>query len=129
MRDASSTHETATYSPAQRAMRASAAMLLAVNAADANAHPPPGVGTIYFFGMIPTLLLLVAYLISLFRSRAPWLHKLWMGLGLAGSLMLTVVLAGNNTFNLPLYTVPLVWVIPALVWLAMSRWLKRRRPA
>ena len=111
-----------------RTSRRAAALLLAVTAADANAHPPPGVGTIYFFGMIPTVLLLIAYLISLFRSRAPWLHKLWMGLGLAASLMLTVVLAGNNTFNLPLYTVPLVWVIPALVWLGLSRWLKRRQP-
>lgn len=113
---------------ALRAKRAYAPLLLAVTAGDANAHPPPGVGTIYFLGMIPTVLLLIAYLISLFRSRAPWLHKLWMGLGLAASLMLTMVLAGNNTFNLPLYMVPLVWVIPALVWLAMSRWLKRRQP-
>ena len=88
---------------ALRAKRAYAPLLLAVTAADANAHPPPGVGTIYFFGVIPTVLLLIAYLISLFRSRAPWLHKLWMGLALAASLMLTVVLAGNNTFRLPLY--------------------------
>lgn len=77
--------------------------------------------------MIPTMLLLVAYVISLFRSRAPWLHKLWMGLGLVGSLMLTVVLAGNNTFDLPLYAIPLVWIFPALGWLAMSRWLKGRQ--
>nr|WP_315393156.1 hypothetical protein [uncultured Duganella sp.] len=110
-------------------LRALAALLLAVTAADANAHPPPGTATILVLGMIPTLLLLIAYFISLFKSRAPWLHKLWMGLGLAGSLMLTIVLAGNNTFDLPLYTTPLVWIIPALVWMAMSRWLKRRRPS
>jgi hypothetical protein len=128
MRDASSTPDRATCSPALRAMRANAALLLAVTAVDANAHPPPGVGTIYFFGMIPALLLLVAYLISLFKSSAPWLHKLWMGLGLAGSLMLTLLLAAKDTFNLPLYTIPLVWIIPALVWLAISHWLKRRQP-
>jgi hypothetical protein len=126
MRHASSTPDRPTNSPDLRTMRAYAALLLAITAADASAHPPPGVGTIFFLGMIPTLLLLVGYLISLFRSRAPWSHKLWMGLGLAGSLMLTVVLAGNNTFNLPLYTIPLIWIVPALVWLAMSRWLKRR---
>lgn len=77
--------------------------------------------------MIPPVPLLTAYLIRMFRSRAPWLHKLGMGLGLAASLMLMLVLERNNTFNPALYTVLLVWAFPTRVWAAMSRWLKRKR--
>ncbi|TYQ04237.1 UNVERIFIED_ORG: hypothetical protein JN05_05000 [Zoogloea ramigera] len=107
--------------------RGCAALLLAIAATDASAHPPPGTATIVLFGMIPTLLLLFAYVISLFRSRAPWAHQLCMGLGLAASLMLTLVLAGNNTLHLPYYAVPLIWIVPALAWWALSRWFRRHR--
>lgn len=109
-------------------LRGCATLLLAITATDASAHPPPGALTIFYFGMIPTVLLLVAYVISLFGSRAPWADKLWIGLGLAASLVLTLVLAGNNSLHLPHYAVPLVWIVPALVWLALSRWFKRHRP-
>ena len=69
--------------------------------------------------------MLLAYVISLFRSRAPWAHQLCMGLGLAASLMLALVSAGNNTLHLPYYAVPLIWTVPDLVWWALSRWLRR----
>lgn len=69
---------------------------------------------------------LAVFLASLVLSRRPWMHKVWMALSIACSLMLLLILGGLHAIDMPNYTAPLFWVLPAAAWAGMSRWLSRK---
>jgi hypothetical protein len=113
---------------AVRCMRCSAALLGVLPMASARADSGwDGVGMLYFFGLLPLLILLGAFVISLFISSAPWLHKTWTGIAIIGTVMAITLSAMSGAIDPPLYATPLVWILPALAWLAMSRRLKHRQ--
>lgn len=85
-----------------------------------------GVGIVFGFGVVPLLVLLAAFLLSLFITRAPWLHKLWMAIAIAATVLLQVILLASHTINPPIYTVVLLWLLPAAAWWGSATWLRRR---
>jgi hypothetical protein len=81
-----------------------------------------GLGMFFYFGVVPLLALLAAFLLSLFISRAPRLHKLWAGIAIAASLLLLIILSASHTLNPPPF---LFWLLPAAAWWATAQGLLR----
>jgi hypothetical protein len=124
-----STPRFANISTVRYQLRRSAALLGILPMTSARADSGwDGVGMLYFFGLLPLLMLLGAFVISLFISPAPRLHKAWTGIAIIGTVMAITLPAMAGAIDPPLYATPLVWILPALAWAAMSRRLKRRQP-
>lgn len=86
-----------------------------------------GLGMLWLLGVLPLLILLAAFVVSLFVSRAPWTHKMWIALGIAASLVGMLVVAGSHAVAVPMAGVPMLWLIPAVVWAGLAYWLRKKR--
>lgn len=86
-----------------------------------------GLGILWLLGVLPLLILLAAFVISLFVSRAPWTHKMWIALGIAASLVGMLIVAGSHAVALPMAGVPMLWLIPGVVWAGLAYWLRKKR--
>lgn len=86
-----------------------------------------GVGIVFGFGVVPLLVLLAAFIFSLFIARASWLDKLWTAIAIAATVLAQVILLASHTIDPPMFTVILLWLLPAAAWWATATWLRRRR--
>lgn len=88
-----------------------------------------GVGIVFGFGIVPLLVLLAAFILSLFITRAPWLHKLWTAIAIAATVLVQVILLASHTIAPPMYTIVLLWLLPAAAWWGTATWLRRHDAA
>lgn len=101
-------------------------ILFGMIAAPAYAGPPwDELGMMIYLGVLPLLVLLAGFIVSLFVSRAPWLHKVYTAIVIAYSLMGEFILLISGVVDPPTWAIPVFWLVPLLAWWGISTWLRR----
>lgn len=99
-----------------------AAILLPVGAqADTGQNE---LGVVLWFGLLPLGVSILVLIVHLLVSGRPWLHKAGSAVAFAMGLLLVLILFASRVVELPVYGIPLVWLVPSGLCILVTRRLR-----